>query len=82
VTPITVIDGVIMFGDEPRKVTISQPSGAGGAYYIRIDDFHIGQIVRQQGVLNAFLNPYPDLTGDDLQIVFELIEEAEKKDQK
>jgi hypothetical protein len=73
------IEVTITFGNQRRKVSIIQPSGAVGSYHIMIDNYYIGQIVRQQEEFLAFLNRYPDLTGDDIQIIFDMIEEEENK---
>lgn len=74
-----MLELTVTFWNQERKVSITRPNGTAGLYHLKIDGYYIGQIVRQQGELLAFLNPYPDLPGDDLQVIFYLIEEEEKK---
>jgi hypothetical protein len=57
-------------GDKIKKVEISQPTGAGDT----IGGYHHGQMVFQQGRWRAYLNRNSIVTGDDVQIIIDLLE--------
>lgn len=65
-----------VYGDLRKKVRLMRPS-YGGDYQILIDNFIEGAIVRRSTGYAAYLNKNSDLTGDDLEILFQLLRAAE-----
>lgn len=68
---------ISLWGRE-RKVSVSDVSGTGGIYHIYVDSFFQGQIFRRQGRFVIEYNVGCDLPGDDLQGLFDRLEENEK----
>jgi len=65
------------FGDKPVHIEISAPMGTGGAtYFIVINKGYCGRIWKTEHYgWRHDLSPTSQLTGDDLQILIDLIEE-------
>lgn len=59
------------------SIKISQPMGADGAYFVYLDNFYQGQIVREAGRLVARLNPKSSLTQADISAIIGRIERGE-----
>jgi hypothetical protein len=62
------------FGNKKKAVEIIQPAGAGGLYQILIDRYYHGTMNKINGEWVAHLNRNSELTGDDVQIIIDLLE--------
>ncbi|MFX1704612.1 hypothetical protein PV783_11695 [Chitinophaga sp. CC14] len=60
------------YGDEKKKVVLSEPSGAGGQIFLTIDNFHRGTFTEMRGEWRHYSNK-SELTIDDIQILVEMI---------
>jgi hypothetical protein len=58
-------------GDTVGKLDLRQPNGAGGAFFVTLNNFHHGTIHKSQGEWKPFLHPSTELTGDDVWILIE-----------
>jgi len=68
------------YGDQIKRVEVSQPTGAGNVLYITIGEYHHGQAVFQQGHWRVYLAATSEFnTPDDIAALTELIEESEEK---
>jgi hypothetical protein len=65
------------FGDKQKKVCILEPSGGGG-YQIFIDRYLVGTIIRHKNDLKGFWNSSRPLSGDDLLVLLEMVEDWER----
>jgi hypothetical protein len=64
------------FGDKPVHIEISAPMGAGGnTYHVNINKFYCGRVWKTHHGWQNDINPKSELTGDDVQILIDLIEE-------
>lgn len=63
------------FGDVIKTVTISQPLGAGGIFYITIDNYHHGQMWKRNNEWVGYMADKSELTAEDVQILGEMIDE-------
>lgn len=66
------------YGEIKKPVEICEPNGAGGHYQILIDHYYHGIITKRKGEWVAFLNSKSELTGDDISIIADLIDQMEK----
>lgn len=67
------------FGDEIKKVCISQPFGTGGdQYHVTVDRFYWGAMWKRDGQWNFHGNAEAMLTAEDIQLLGERIEAANK----
>lgn len=69
------------FGHQVKQVSISQPLGAGGIFYITIENYHQGQMWKRNGQWVGYMADKSEITAEDIQILGEMIDE-EMKDQK
>jgi hypothetical protein len=67
------------FGNKKKAVQIVQPAGAGGLYQILISNYYHGTVSKINGEWVAHLNAKSELTGDDIQIITDLIEKNAEK---
>jgi hypothetical protein len=64
------------FGDKPVHIEISDALGAGAeTYYVSMHGYYVGRLWKMQYGWRHDLNPKSELTGDDVQILIDLIEE-------
>jgi hypothetical protein len=61
-------------GNKKIPVEIVQPAGAGGLYQILINRYYHGTITKINGDWVPQLNRKSELTGDDVQIIIDLLE--------
>lgn len=65
-------------GDEVWQVEIGNPFGNQQCYYIYIDRYFCGQIVKTMYGLAGYPNERSELTYADMLILIDMIEEAER----
>ena len=64
------------FGNKPVHIVISDALGGGAnTYYVSMNGYYVGRVWKIQYGWRHDLNPKSELTGDDLQILIDLIEE-------
>ena len=64
------------FGDKPVHIEISDALGAGAdTYYVSMNGYYVSRVWKIQYGWRHDLHPKSELTGDDLQILIDLIEE-------
>jgi hypothetical protein len=63
------------FGDKPVHIEIGATMGARGGFYVTINNYYQGRVWKTNDGWRHDLNPKSELTGDDLQILIDLIEE-------
>jgi hypothetical protein len=61
-------------GNRTMQVKLVSNDYGGGGYQILIDKYYHGEIVFLNGTWQAHLNAKSDLTGDDIAILGEVIE--------
>ena len=66
----------IPFGDDLKTLEVADVYGGGGAIYIRLDNYHHGQVVYQQGAWRAYLHPTSELCLEDKQEIERMVTEA------
>lgn len=76
---MTEIDLTISLWGRERRVEVSAVFGACGIYHIYVDRFLHGQIFQRQGRFVIEYNVGCDLCGDDLQGLFDVLEDENKK---
>ena len=69
------IEFIASFGDEKKKIKISQPTGSGEQFFLYINDYYQGMINKVNNEWYAHLNKPAELTGDDLSVIYSLIED-------
>lgn len=62
------------YGDERKKVIISQPLGAGDIYYINIDRYHQGQMFKRKGEWVGYFPEPNEITWADVMVIGEIID--------
>ena len=63
------------FCDKAAHLEITTPIGCGGAtYFININKFYCGRLWKTDDGWQHDLNPLAELSGDDIQILIDLIE--------
>lgn len=62
------------YGDERKKVIISQPTGASGAYHINIDRYHHGQMFKRNGEWVGYFAATSELQWADVLVIGEIID--------
>ena len=63
------------YGNKTKPIEISMPTGGVNAWYITIDRYHHGQMIRYKGEWIGYIHPTSELTGDDIWIIGDLINE-------
>lgn len=61
------IEFTAIVGVESRSVEISKPHGAAGIFYVMVDKYFIGQMMKVNGEWRGHFNG-SDITGDDVYI--------------
>jgi hypothetical protein len=65
------------FPDGLKKIEVSAPHGAGAeTYHVNIDNYYNGVIIVVNDEWRILLHPTTILTGDDVQILIDLIEKS------
>lgn len=54
------------FGDEIKDVELSAPSGGAGDYFLMIDKYYRGTLMKRGGIWEGFFNTPNDFTGADI----------------
>lgn len=70
------IEFTALFGDEARKVVLTQAAGAAGYYQIMIGNYYHGQIIYQDAQWRVHLNRGSELNSDDCLILIEIVESS------
>jgi hypothetical protein len=68
------ISFIASFGDETKRVKLTQPQGAGGGHFLSIDNYHKGQLIKQGGQWVLQANDLSEFTADDIVILGDIIE--------
>lgn len=63
------------FGGKQVHIEISAPMGAGNCFQVVINSYYNGRVWKTAEGWQHDLNPKTILTGDDVQILIDLIEE-------
>ena len=66
-------------GDVIKKVKVSSNEYGAGGWQILIDDYYHGDVFYKDGGWRAHLNAKSFLTGDDINILGEMIEKESKQ---
>lgn len=70
------IEVIGSFGDETKTIRIAQPHGAAGIYHISTNHWHDGVLHKVNGEWCGYFNARSYLTGNDIMILAELIEQS------
>jgi hypothetical protein len=64
----------LAYGDETKTLVLRMPMGAGGSWFVSIDNYHYGQVVWQQGKWVAHV--HEELETMDIALIEEMITEV------
>lgn len=65
------------YGDEHKKVVISEPNGGGGgSYHINIDRYHHGQMFKRNGEWVGYFAATSELQWSDVLVIGEIIDSS------
>ncbi|MRG45484.1 hypothetical protein GFS24_10180 [Chitinophaga sp. SYP-B3965] len=70
------IEFTAVFGDEHKKVRLSEPNGGGGGYHIYINNYYHGTIKKVNYEWVGHLNRASELTSADISILADIIENS------
>lgn len=76
---MTSIEFIATFGHIRKTVRLSQPMGGAGGYQLYIDDFYQGMIAYLDGEWVGHLGREPVITGNDIRVLGEIIEQEARK---
>jgi len=62
------------YGDKQKTVSLSEPPGAIGQFFVMIDNYHQGSLVKYNGQWVWYHNNPDDFTSDDIAILGEMID--------
>jgi hypothetical protein len=66
------------FGDDIKTVRLVAQSGGDNVYQIMIDNRYQGMLTKENNVWNAYLNKNTVLSGDDILILRNLLDEQDE----
>lgn len=73
------IEFTAWYGDKQKKIVLSEPHGAIGQFFVEIEGYYQGALMKLQGEWVWHHNKPDDFTTDDIQILGEMIDN-EKRD--
>lgn len=74
---MTEITRQLAYGDQVKQLRLYMPMGAGGSWYVSVDNYHYGQVIWQLGKWTAHV--HESLESADVAIIEEMITEVMPK---
>ncbi|RZJ69839.1 MAG: hypothetical protein EOO47_23795 [Flavobacterium sp.] len=71
------------YGDEDRNVIISAPNGAhGGGFNVLVNNYLYGRLFKRNDIWVGFFNEGTDITGADIDVIGNIIDQQMLNDNK